>query len=132
MNSCQVFHSVVIKATGHPVQINALLLCCKILSNNYGSYGANCNCISPGNCAYSHCSRCNPDCCAFGVGKHKETLEDNSDNSSSGSSNGGFGGDNRGIIAALGTRGEDKEECVYECNCDGSCKVSYTLQKGYG
>merc|ERR1711935_396848 len=67
-------------------------------SDSSGSRSGTCNCVAPGNCAYSNCPRCNPNCCAFGVGKHKETVGGNSGNNGGfGSNNGGFGSNNGGF-----------------------------------
>jgi len=65
-------------------------------SDSSGSRSGTCNCNSSGNCAYSNCPRCNPNCCAFGVGKTRKTLGGNSGNSGFGNNNGGFGSGNNG------------------------------------
>ena len=96
-----------------------------MFSTNRGSSSANCNCNSFGTCAYSNCPRCNPDCCAFGVGKHKETLEDNYGNGSSGSNNGGFGSGDRSI-GSLAREVTGSETCDYTCRSDRSCSVTYS------
>ena len=111
-----------------PKQINSLIIVLYSFSNSRGSgsSGATCNCSSGGRvCAYSNCPRCNPDCCAFGVGKHKETLEDNSGNGSSGSNNGGFGSGDRSI-GSLAREVTGSETCDYTCRSDRSCSVTYS------
>merc|ERR1711934_210018 len=92
-------------------------------SDSSGSRSGTCNCNSSGNCAYSNCPRCNPNCCAFGVGKTRKTLGGNSGNSGFGNNNGGFGSNNGGFNS------NQEEKCSYNCKCDGGCEVSYTGPK---
>merc|ERR1711935_811530 len=124
-------------------------------SDSSGSRTGTCNCVAPDNCAYGNCPRCNPNCCAFGVGKHKDTLGGNSgsngnNNGGFGSNNGGFGSNNGGFSSGNnggfgnnncgfgsgnrntgfgsnnGFNSNQEEKCSYNCKCDGRCEVSYT------
>merc|ERR1712117_614889 len=73
-------------------------------SDRFGTKSGTCNCNSQGNCAYSNCPRCNPNCCAFGVGTHTENLGgggnsgnfNNGGNSNGFPNNNGFSNNNRG------------------------------------
>merc|ERR1711934_568489 len=115
-------------------------------SDSSGSRSGTCNCNSSGNCAYSNCPRCNPNCCAFGVGKTRKTLGGNSGNSGFGNNNGGFGSGNNGGFGSNnggfgsgnnggfgsnngGFNSNQEEKCSYNCKCDGGCEVSYTGPK---
>merc|ERR1712227_186716 len=95
-----------------------------------------CNCNSQGNCAYSNCTRCNPNCCAFGVGTHTENLGGGGNsgnfNNNGFNNNHGFPNNNRGNNNGFNNNGGSNNfggnsggQCNYNCKNDGSYSVSY-------